>query len=564
MMVTLQLVNGRVAMEIESLLPSMQNMRLEGVKIGAKKLMFSLVSMQKEVVCPACAHNSHRRHSCYQRRVIDLAWADRMACLALQVRRFFCDNPACSKRTFSERLPEIVAPYARRTQRLAEKQRQVGLAFGGEAGARMLTELMMPLSGDTLLRLIRDKETETVETPRVLGVDDWAWCKGRRYGTILVDLEKHQVVDLLSDRTSEGLAQWLKAHPGVEIICRDRSAVYIEGATTGAPEAVQVADRWHLLKNLSDHLVRLLERHAKCLYAAPEPPPAVTEPTGKENPEEETAEEKVAVKPLPKAEQARQATRKRRLARYEAVMKLHQAGVSQREISRRLGIGRNAVGRYVNAGAFPEMAQRKKKPGLLTPYLPYLTQQWQAGQRKGKLLFQAIVAQGYQGSFSLLGQWLARMAKADPAPKTVNEPTTPEPPQPPPPRPWAARRAVWLLMKPPTDLSDQDQAALGRMLEVAPQLLPAYRFAQAFMRIVRHRFSKALQAWIEAVITHKIPKLVGFARGLLKDQAAVLAALELPWSSGQVEGQVNRLKLIKRTMYGRANFDLLRLRVLAR
>lgn len=231
-------------MEIKELLPGAEHLRVEGMVIKGDNLILTLVSIQIEIICPSCDHQAQRRHSAYQRTVADLAWADRAAYLSLEVRRFFCDNPACEKKTFTERLPEIVAPHKRRTERLANKQRKVGLEFGGEGGARMLTELMMPLSGATVLRLIREGEVaEPFETPRVLGVDDWAWCKGQRYGTILVDLETHQVVDLLADCSAESVAQWLKAHPGVEIISRDRGQVFIEGATIGAPEAIQVAEQ---------------------------------------------------------------------------------------------------------------------------------------------------------------------------------------------------------------------------------------------------------------------------------------------------------------------------------
>ncbi len=549
-------------MGIKELLPNSEHLKLEEVIISTDKVILQMVSIQIEIICPYCEHQAQRRHSAYQRRVADLSWADRMACFHLEVRRFFCDNRDCKKKTFSERLAEIVLPYGRRTKRLAEAQRKVGLECGGEGGARVLKGLMMPLSGSTLLRLIRNGAEETFESPRVLGVDDWAWCKGQSYGTILVDLEKHQVIDLLPDRSSESLAEWLKANPGVEIISRDRAPVYIDGATEGSPKATQVADRWHLLKNLGDHLKKALDKYSECLYAAPEPlalSAPIAEPVSEDSIPVEP--EKLASKGISKAEQARQETRKRRLARYEAVIKLHQAGVSQREISRQLIIGRPTVRRYINRETFPEMAQRKTKPGLLTPYIPYLTDRWQAGVYKGTELYDDIVPQGYQGSDSLLRHWITKMRQTNPGPKQKQKEKD-KPPKPPRPRPWAARRAVWLLLKKSEKLSEDDKAALERMLDACPQIIPVYNFAQAFIRIVQERFSKALDPWIEAVLKYKIPNLSGFAKGLKKDKAAVVAALELPWSNGQVEGQVNRLKLIKRQMYGRAKFDLLRLRVL--
>ena len=211
-----------------------------------------------------------REHSRYTRRPGDLPCVGRQVHLQLNVRRFFCDNPACQQRTFVERLPGVVRSFARRTTRLAEAQRQIGLALGGEAGTRSATQQAMPVSADTLLRLASHSELAPAATPKVLGVDDWAWKKGQTYGTILVDLEQRCVVDLLADRTADTLATWLQAHPGVEIISRDRGGSYAEGARRGAPDAVQVADRWHLLANLREALERLLTRkHAALPERAP-------------------------------------------------------------------------------------------------------------------------------------------------------------------------------------------------------------------------------------------------------------------------------------------------------
>jgi transposase len=187
--------------------------------------------------------------------------------LDLTTRRFFCDNSECKRVTFTERLPTVVAPYARRTQRLADAQQDVALEVGGELSARLLTRLFMTISGDTVLRLI-PRELETDGSPRILGVDDWALRKGQTYGTILVDLETRSVVDLLPECSAEALAIWLRDHPGVEIISRDRGNEYIKGATAGAPSAVQVADRSHLVQNLVDTLKRMFQGHATDLRAA--------------------------------------------------------------------------------------------------------------------------------------------------------------------------------------------------------------------------------------------------------------------------------------------------------
>ena len=516
-------------------------------------------STQIQSECPDCHQPSQRVHSGYTRTVTDLPWGEAKLCFHLTVHRFFCDSQPCSRKTFTEKLPEFVAPYARRTIRLASQQRETALALGGEAGSRLLEKLTMPTSGDTLLRLIRNGATAPSMNSkvRVVGIDDWAWRKGHRYGTILVDLEAHCPIDLLPDRSAESVASWLKNHPEIEIICRDRAEVYRDGSSQGAPKAIQVADRWHLLANLREVLERLLDRHRVCLYAA----------AAKAEPQTEVKTEELAVdvpqkEPprLSKAEKNRQATRERRLARYQAVIDLHRQGLKMRAIARQLGLNRRTVRRYLEAGSFPEMAQRRKVATLLDPFLPYLNQRWQAGTHNGAQLYREIKAQGYPGCQSLVGQWAAKKCQS---PSAAISSKASSPTKLAPRRPWSAGYAVWLLLKPPEHLSDEEQAALERMLQAHSRVKRAYEFGQAFVRIVRQRYTKALIPWLEALVESDLTELRGFARSLKQDLSAVQAALSLPWSNAQVEGQINRLKFIKRQMYGRAKFDLLRLRILA-
>ena len=541
----------------EVLLPMF--IKVDQFNLEEKMIRLEATSAQAEIRCPVCQQPAQRRHSHYGRTVADLPWAEFRVCLELRVHRFFCDNEACQRKIFTERLSDFVAPSARRTLRLRCKQRQTALKLGGEAGANLLQALEMPTSPDTLLRVIQREAAKSVKTPRVLGVDDWAWCKGQRYGTILIDLEQHCPVELLPDRSADTLAAWLQAHPGVEIISRDRANEYIEGATRGAPKAVQVADRFHLLQNLKDALERLLDQHPACLYAAATPPEPPAEAEPKTGPQGEQASPST----LTQAEQQRQATRQRRLARYQAVLELQQQGFGQSAIARQVGLGGQTVRRYLQVGTFPEMAQRPKAPSILDPYRAYLKQRWAEGCHNGPQLYREIHPQGYHGSQSLVNQWATTQRPEDPTRSQLSRTNSTKKSKSSLQRPWSARYAVWVLLKEPEQLGADKKAALERLLKASPEVARAYNFGHAFLRIVRQRFSKALEPWLEAMAESGLPPLQSLAASLGRDKAAVLAALELPWSNGQVEGHVNRLKLIKRQMYGRANFDLLRQRVLA-
>jgi transposase len=322
------------------LLFGMPGLQLEAFHLSAVAIELTVASVQPEATCPGCGQTSRRIHSRYRRQVADMPCAGIPVRWTLWARRFFCGNRLCDHTTFAERIPAVVAVWARRTNRLRRSQHDVGLAMGGEAGARLAHQLGMSTSPDSLLRLVRQCPIEATGPIHVLGVDDWAWHRNQRYGTLLVDLEHSRPVDLLPDRTAESLVKWLQAHPGIEIISRDRAGAYADGARRGAPDAVQVADRWHLLRNLADTLERLFDRQPASLRAATAAAPAPME-TATPEPETAFSPEKQPQASTPAragrsthSELQRQQRRAKRLERFETVRQLQQQGVGQHRIAR--------------------------------------------------------------------------------------------------------------------------------------------------------------------------------------------------------------------------------------
>lgn len=247
-------------MLVHTLLPDPEAIRLDCIRPSLSTIKLAVTTTASQAECPRCHRRSSRIHSRYIRHMVDLPWHGVAVKLELHTRRFRCLNSLCPQRIFCERLPRVVAHYARKTVRLSAALELIGLALGGEAGARLARELRLIVSPDTLLRRLRQAAQKESITPRIIGVDDFAFRRGRRYGTLLVDLERRCPIDLLPDREAETLSAWLKAHPGIEVVSRDRSRAYASGITEGAPGAMQVADRWHLLKNLREALEQFLKR----------------------------------------------------------------------------------------------------------------------------------------------------------------------------------------------------------------------------------------------------------------------------------------------------------------
>lgn len=527
-------------MPITIVVPQLADLIIEDVTVKEEAVTIEARIAGMVASCPTCGGESRRVHSRYRRAIADMPIAGCRTAIRLLVRRFRCAEPACPRATFAEQVPRLVAPHARRSLALRALHARLGLALGGRAGMRLSHPLQLPVGRMTILRAVRALPDPPAPTPRVLGVDDFALARGRRYGTILIDLETRRPLDVLADRTAETFAAWLKARPGIEIICRDRGGNYAEGARQGAPSATQVADRFHLMQNLATALERLVVRLHPTLQevAGEEPPPEMAAAPSDAAPAPAKSPVTRAVGRLAASQRSRHA----------AVQALVAGGLSVSAIARLLHLDRKTVRRYARSETPPEAGRPARRRSRLDPYLAHLTRRWDEGCRNAALLWREVRAQGYRGSATTVRAALA--------------PLRDRPLPPPARRPLAVRTLVGLLVRRPADLPERDQQRLDALLARSDELAGAYCLARGFATLLHERRGADLDGWIAEVTTDGSRELRAFAESLERDRAAVVAGLTQEWSSGPVEGHVNRVKMVKRQMFGRAKLDLLRRRVL--
>ncbi len=504
-------------------------------------------------VCPCCGKTSRALHGWHQRAPQDLPSVEQGIDLHLMVRRFRCVHPECPQKTFVERFPGWLAVHARRTERLTQRLRTVAFEVGGEAGRRILRCFQILTSGDTLIRIMRRTVPVQVDNVRIIGIDDWALKKGRDYGTLIIDLEKHQVVDVLLERTAQVVHDWLRQRPDIQLITRDRSTEYAHGIQTGAPQATVVADRWHLLLNLRQMLQRWLTSvrpQLERLPVAPEVRPLLMSQRG-------------AFRRTQAEEAARQARQQQREERYATIQHLRQEGYTIGQIARLLQIHPQTVRNNFYATTCPQY-KRSQRKSILDPFLPYLERRHAEGCENALLLWREIQQQGFPGTERQVLRWL-HMRRTQVAPNTpkCHRETLPSPEPTQRLRLPSAGEMAWILVQVPEQQSDEQRLLLHHLLQDR-DVESVYRLAQQFVQMVKQRLVAQLDVWLTDSATTTVVPLRNFAIGVQQDYAAVRAALETPWSNGQTEGQVNRLKFIKRQMYGRAKLDLLRLRVLYR
>lgn len=498
---------------------------LESVALEATSATIVVRPANAANACPGCGVKSKRIHSRYRRRVADLPIAGRPVRLLVTARRFYCDAVLCGRRIFTERFDvELLAPWARRTARLDRIVHHLALALGGRPAASFARRLMLPVSNDTLLRVVRRRGSSRFMPPTVIGIDDWAWRRNQRYGTIICDLERRKTIALLPDREPATAQRWLSEQPQIEIVARDRGGGYALAAAKALPRATQVADRWHLMENASraflDAVRKSMRQIRRVIGAATI------------NPELLTAAERIQYEGYLHREEVN-----------ALILGLAKEGTTIKEIVRRTGQSRGLVRRALR-GQRSDVFRRRESS--LELHLQWLDAQWDAGHRNGTELWRRLKKRGFRGCLRVVSEWASRRRRAEKADGALSR--TP-----------SSRTIARLVTIGRDGLSKAETVTVAAIESGVPMLTEARDIIAAFQAMVRKKSLADLAPWLERARSSLV---ASFANGIIKDLAAVSAAIASPWSNGQTEGQITKLKLVKRQMYGRGKLDLLQARVI--
>lgn len=516
------------------LLPHLSAVAVDRAEISGGLVSIWVHATAGGAACPECGSWCTAVRDRYLRRLRDAAAGGRRVLVWLAVRLLRCGNPECPKASFAEQPEGLAVPYARKTSLLAGQLAAVAAALCGRAGSRLARAVLaVEVSRHTLIRVLMALPGPAAGLVRVLGIDDFSLKKGREYATLLVNMETGEPVDVLPDREAGTAEKWLRAHPEVEVICRDRAGAYAEAARDGAPQAIQVADRWHIWHNLCEYAGKAVVRHQDCLAGS-----GCACQGGQEDQPEPEPEREPGEGALPAGAEA--VIRER----HAAVHELRAAGQTMAETAVALGLGEQLTGRFwraASAGALLKTAGAS----ALDPWKPYLRRRWDAGITNTAALHREITALGYPGSQLTTWRWLALLKLAAP----------PKPPAP----PGKQQVTGWMLTD-PARLDGGEQEQLAAILDCCPELKELAGHVTAFAKMLTGRRGGRLDDWLAAA--GDCPALAPFANGIRRDYQAVRNALTLEWNSGRVEGRNTRTKLLERQMYGRASFPLLRKRIL--
>ena len=499
---------------------------VESVEEDEGVMVVSARSAAERRQCPRCGRSSGRVHSRYVRTIADLPCAGRKVRLRLTARRFVCEATFCQQRIFAERFEDhVVAEHSRRTARLEHIVHHLGLALGGRPAAGLAKRLMVPISNDTLLRVVRRRASLCNDRLNVVGIDDWAWRRNHRYGSIVCDLERRRIVTLLPDREIATVRAWLADHPQITVVSRDRGGGYSEAVSKALPEAVQVADRWHLMENASSAFLDAVRKSMRSIRAA------IGGATI--NPGLLTCAERLQYEGYLRREEMN-----------AMIMRLSEDAVPIKEIARRTGHSRKLVRQVIRGGRTDVFRLRQTS---LDVHLPILDEMWNAGCRNGAELWRRLKGKGFHGSLRVVGEWATRRRRAE---RQSDEELRKVP---------SARTIARLMTMARDHLSKADTVTIAAIEAGVPMLVQARELIDRFQSMIRTKAASGLEAWVMEAHTSLI---ASFASGIARDRAAVRAAITEPWSNGQTEGQITKLKLVKRQMYGRGKLDLLQARLI--
>jgi transposase len=539
------------------------------LSLTTSTLQVTLASTATTALCPRCHTPSTSQHSAYTRTLRDLAWGQRSIHLLVHTHKWRCRVASCLQRVFAERMDPLAYHSARMTTRLRSFFTTLTVATSGEAASRLAGTWHMPVAPSTLLASVMRLPPVDHAPPEEIGLDEFTYRRWRVFGTIIIDLQRHCILDLLPDREPDTVATWLKRHPTVRVIIRDRAEAFATAIALGAPQALQVLERFHLLRNLVDTLPAILGRCLAELRQAPAdtpmPPPqpaASAPPPIPEGPWQ----------PLPDTQQSllRQVARHaERTERYEQLRMMRDAGMKSEDIGQALRISPRTV-RYQLQHYRPD-SQRRKRRTAFDPYADYVRQRWEAGCRNGRLLWQEIAEQGYPGTLRTLYRYLVTLRPERPPRRTRRR----RPAVAPPPtihapsaeqrsrlRRYTLTQLQWFIVAWSETLTVDQRDHLTWLCESHSALAVAIDLVRQFRHLIHQSTKQDLDDWATRCESSPVPELVRFVRGLRAEWPHVVAGFTHQASNGQTEGQVNKLKAIKRQIYGRAGFPLLRQRIL--